>query len=124
MGLQEVGRQSSKCQKGVVFPHTTPSAYDLQRLAHLATRASSLYQLWSTSQHPQGTEVVVFTWDASGLELASRFDRLPQNHAMKRQTFDCVPSFATLDTELDTQPHRKAAEAWGGAITARCFVEC
>ena len=68
--------------------------------------------------------MVEFTWDASGLELASRFDRLPQNHAMQGRTFDRVPCFATLDTELDTQPHRKAAEAWGGAITARCFVEC
>ena len=43
---------------------------------------------------------------------------------MQGRTFDSVPSFATLDTELDTQPHRKAAEAWGGAITARCAVEC
>ena len=67
--------------------------------------------------------MVVFTWDASGLELASGFDRLPQNHAMQRRTFDRVPFFATFDTELDTQPHRRAAEAWGGAITARCFVE-
>ena len=66
----------------------------------------------------------MFIWDASGLELVSCFDRLPQNHAMKGRTIDRVPYFATLDSELDTQPHRKAAEAWGGAITARCFVEC